>query len=68
MAVKRQKRKHFLTLRRPIVTFDRLKLTFRIEEIQALEPFLFLILKSLFFFAPTPRTQVSAVGGGAKPC
>jgi hypothetical protein len=48
MAVKRQKRKHILTVRRLIETVDRLKLTFRIEEFQALEPFPFLILKSLF--------------------
>jgi hypothetical protein len=46
MAVKRQKRKHNLTVQRPIMTDDRLKLTFRFEEIQAVKAFLFLILKT----------------------
>jgi hypothetical protein len=59
MAVKRQKRKHNLTVQRPIVTVDRLKLTFRIEEFQALEPFPFLILKSLFFLPRRRAMQMA---------
>jgi hypothetical protein len=58
MAVKRQKRKHYLTVHRPIVTVDRLKLTFWFEEFQAVKAFLFLILKSLFGFAPPPRNAI----------
>jgi hypothetical protein len=68
MAVKRQKRKHNLTVQRPIVTVDRPKLTFWIKEFQALAPFLFLILKSLFFLPRRRAMQLSAVGGGAKLC
>jgi hypothetical protein len=67
MAVKRQKRKHNLTVQRPIVTVERPKLTFLIEEFQGLEPFPFLILKSLFFLPRRRAMQLSAVGGGAKP-
>jgi len=48
MADNRQKRKRFMTVRRLIVTVDRLKLTFRIEEFQRLAAFLFLILKTAF--------------------
>jgi hypothetical protein len=55
MAVKRQKRKWNLTVHRPIVTVERTNVSFRIEVIQQVERFLFLILKSLSFFAPTPR-------------
>jgi hypothetical protein len=65
MAVKRQTRKHFLSAYRPILSVDRLNLSFRLEEFQAVAPFLFLILKSLFFFAPVPRNANSAVGNGA---
>jgi hypothetical protein len=68
IALKRQKRKQILTVHRPIVTVDRLKLTFRIEEFQVLGPFPFLILKSLFFLPRRRAMQLSAVGGGAKPC
>jgi hypothetical protein len=55
MAEERQKRKHILTVRRLIVTVDRLKLTVRITVFQTLEAFLFVILKSLSLFAPPPR-------------
>jgi hypothetical protein len=68
MTVYRQKRKCFLTLHRQIMTVDRLKLTFRIEQFQALERFPFLILKSLLFLPRRRAMQLSAVGGGANPC
>jgi hypothetical protein len=68
MAVKRQKRKHFLTLRRQIVTVDRLKVTFRIEGFQALTSFSFLILKSQFKLPRRRAIQLSAVGGGDFDC
>jgi len=58
MAVKRQKRKHILTVHRPIVTADRLKLTFRISRNQGLNGFPFLIPKSLNFFTPPPRNAI----------
>jgi hypothetical protein len=61
MAVKRQTRKHFLSAYRPILSVDRLNLSFRLEEFQAVAPFLFLILKSLFFFAPVPRNAERTV-------
>jgi hypothetical protein len=47
MAQQRQKRKLFLTLRRPIVTVDRLIVTFRIEGDQSVNAIPFLILKNL---------------------
>jgi hypothetical protein len=48
MAVNRQKRKHYLSVHRLIVTVDRQKLSFRIERNQTVTPFLFLILKTAF--------------------
>jgi len=47
-----------LTVHRPIMTVDRLKLTFRIEGFQTLTPLPFLILKSLFQFTPPPRNAI----------
>src|SRR6185437_2138791 len=64
MAVKRQKRKHVLTVHRPIVTVDRNNVSFPIERFQAVNGFLFLILKTPLLSTPPPRHQVSAVGGG----
>jgi hypothetical protein len=58
MAVKRQKRKHNLTVQRPIVTVDRLNVSLLIEGFQALTPFLFLILKSLIQLTPPPRNAI----------
>jgi len=48
MAVKRQKRKHYLSVPRLIVTVDRQKLSFRIERNQMVKAFFFLILKAAF--------------------
>jgi len=48
MADNRQERKGILSVHRPIVTVDRLKLTFWIEEFQILAAFRFLILKTAF--------------------
>jgi hypothetical protein len=64
MAVKRQKRKLFLTVHRPIVTVDRTNVSFRIERYQPVKAFPFLILKTPLDSTPPPRHQVSAVGGG----
>jgi hypothetical protein len=64
MSEERQKRKGFLSVHRPIVTVDRTKLSFRIERIQSVKAFSFLILKTRLDSTPTPRHQVSAVGGG----
>ena len=64
MAVKRQKRKHILTVYRPIVTVDRLNVSFRIERNQSVKAFLFLILKSTRLDPPTERAQNAGDGGG----
>jgi hypothetical protein len=58
MALQRQKRKQFLTVKRPIVTAGRPNLTFRIETIQLLKAFPFLILKTHAFFTPPPRNAI----------
>ena len=65
MAVKRQKRKHFLTVHRPIVTADRRILSFRVERNQTVMAFLFLILKSICLDPPTERAPNASDGGGS---
>jgi hypothetical protein len=67
MADNRQKRKRFLSARRPILTLDRPNLSLRLEQNQTVKAFPFLILKTLDHSTRRRAMQLSAVGGGVVP-